>query len=109
MLPVAHAAKVVGEAIHGNVVYVDRFGTLVTNIRREQIEQIQAGHLACEVLVDGTSIGPVRATFSDVPAGHAVALIGGGAYLEVAVNRGSARDRFGPHAVVRVDVRSHPS
>jgi S-adenosylmethionine hydrolase len=105
MLPVAHRAAAIGGIIRGGVLHVDRFGTIVTNVLKEQVcgASGQAGDW--EVLINGTSVGPVRATFSDVELGEPVAFIGSCGMLEIAVNRGSAIGRFGPAESVRVEVR----
>jgi S-adenosylmethionine hydrolase len=105
ILPVAHRAESTADGLAGAVLYVDRFGTLVTNIDQEQVAGLGGSRRAAEVLVDGESIGPIRSAFCDVPEGSPVALIGSGGTLEVAINRGSAAERFGGNAVVRVQVR----
>lgn len=72
-----------GAAIVGQVVYVDRFGSLVTNIPGERVDP------------RGTvRVGPhdlaLRATFGDAPVGEPLALIGSGGVLEIAVRDGRA-------------------
>ena len=105
MLPVPEQGMVSGESLWGVVVYVDRFGTLVTNIRREQLSNLGGGGRPPEVRVNGVDIGPLRSAFHEVEPGAPVALIGGGGLLEIAVNRGSAADRFGPPSRVQIEVR----
>lgn len=72
----------------GEVVYVDHFGTLVTNLR--------ATALPGDVLVEvsGHDVGPLRRTFADVSVGTALALVGSGGMVEIAVRDGSAAERF---------------
>jgi len=75
----------------GQVMRVDRFGNLITNIQRKQFERflgsgrpgIKAGKLAVEGL---------SKTYGEVLAGEALALIGSSDCLEIAVNRGRACD-----------------
>ena len=105
LLPVAHEAEIVGRTIRGRGLYVDRFGTLVTNIHGDQVTTLRAGGHTAEVLVNGTSIGPVRGAFSDVAPGDPLAFVGGAGMLEIAVNQGRAVDRFGPLRDLRVDLR----
>ena len=104
MLPVHHEAERTDEGLRGSMLYVDRFGTMVTNIHQDQIVGLPAPRGACEVCVNGVPIGPVRSTFCDVDEGEPVAVIGSCGLLEIAVNRGSAVNRFGPADVARVDV-----
>ncbi len=75
--------------VQGVVIYVDRFGTLVSNIAGETV----AGAAAVEVA--GTVVGPLKRTFSDVAPGEPVAYVGSGGVLEVAVRDGSAAARLG--------------
>ena len=102
MLPVPHCGEVKSDGVHGKVLYVDRFGTLLTNIRREQLAAIADSSRIVDVEVDGTSVGPVRATFGDVPPGEPIAVVGSCGLLEIAVNQGSAAERFGAVEAVRV-------
>jgi S-adenosylmethionine hydrolase len=105
MLPVPNRAEPKGGGWLGRVVYVDRFGTLVTNIHNEQLGPVGSPSYGREVLVNGHSIGPIRRAFHEAPRGAAVAMIGGSGLLEIAVNQGRAADRFSPPEVVRVEVR----
>ncbi len=105
VLPVAHRAEATRRGLSGRVLYRDRFGTLVTNVGQDQLVGPQGSQRQWEVLVNGTSIGQVRSTFADVPSGDAVAVIGSTGLLEIAVNQGSAAERFGPPESVRVEVR----
>ncbi|MGA2382135.1 MAG: SAM-dependent chlorinase/fluorinase [Gemmatimonadales bacterium] len=72
------AGDLVGEVIH-----VDRFGTLVTNLPRE--------HVAPDgrVRVAGHDL-PLKATFADVGQREPVAFVGSGGALEIAVRDGRA-------------------
>jgi len=89
----------------GCVIYVDRFGSMVTNIREEQLHAGRGEQRSWDVLVNGTSIGTIRSAFCDVEVGTALAMIGGSGYLEIAINQGSAAQRFAPIENVRVEVR----
>ena len=105
LLPVAHAAEAVTDGLRGRVLYVDRFGTMATNIRQEQLAGLRGPHDNRQVLVNGTPIGPVRSTFCDVALGKPVAFIGSSGLLEIGVNQGSAAGRFGSPDAVVVEVR----
>lgn len=104
MLPISNRAETTTEGVRGRVLHVDHFGTLVTNILREQLEERGSPSRALEVRVNGKSIGPVRSTFADVCLGEAIALIGSCGLLEVAVNQGRAVELFGPPDTIRIDV-----
>ena len=104
LLPVEDQARSTGLSVDGKARYVDRFGTLVTNIREEQIAALVRRGGTLEVLVDGIKIGPLRSTFCEVEPGEPVALVGSAGLLEVAVNRGRAVERFGSAPTVGVVV-----
>lgn len=72
-----------GERVRGAVIYVDRFGTLITNIGRE----LAAGKAAVEIR--GIAV-PLRRTFADVEPGELVAFVGSGGTVEIAVRDGAA-------------------
>ncbi|MFQ5412950.1 MAG: S-adenosyl-l-methionine hydroxide adenosyltransferase family protein [Phycisphaerae bacterium] len=105
VVPLPRRAERTAGGIVGVVVYVDRFGTLVSNITRADVAAGAVRGRGWDVAVNGTDIGPLRDTFTDVRAGTPVAFIGSGDLLEIAVNHGSAIDRFGPAADVRVVLR----
>lgn len=105
MLPIPARAEPTEGGWAGNVIYVDRFGTMVTNIREEQLHTTRGEQRLWDVLVNGTSIGPIRSAFGDVSTGSALAIVGGSGFLEVAVNQGSAAQRFASLVNVRVEVR----
>ncbi|MEP6474721.1 MAG: SAM-dependent chlorinase/fluorinase [Gemmatimonadota bacterium] len=78
-----------GKSVVGEVIHVDRFGNLVTNLTSAEVP-------AYAVLeVEDTEIGPLRTTYGDVPSGTPVAYVGSGGRVEIAVRGGSAARRFG--------------
>lgn len=71
--------------IRGQVIAVDRFGNVVTNITRPQVGLQQA-----RVFVEGQIVGPVQRTYADAKEGGLLALWNSQERLEVAVREGSA-------------------
>jgi hypothetical protein len=78
-----------GTAVMGEVLYVDRFGTLISNIPGGQVEP------GVRIRVAGTDVGPLRRTFGDVERGMPVAFVGSGGTVEIAVRDGSAARLLG--------------
>ena len=78
-----------GKSVVGEIVYVDRFGTLVTNLTTELVPPYAV------LEVEGLEIGPLRRTFGDVPTGGLLAYVGSGGAVEIAVRDGSAARRLG--------------
>jgi S-adenosyl-L-methionine hydrolase (adenosine-forming) len=78
-----------GKSVVGEIVYVDRFGTLVTNLTTELVPPYAV------LEVEGLEIGRLRRTFGDVPTGGLLAYVGSGNAVEIAVRDGSAARRLG--------------
>jgi hypothetical protein len=80
--------------IHGEVVYIDHFGNLVTNISTVDISAANVGRHALEVFLGDQTVGPIRVTYSDAAAGEPLALIGSTDQLEISVNKGHAANQL---------------
>jgi hypothetical protein len=89
-----------GAVIVGGAMIADRFGNLITTITGELIAEA-FGDAEPRGLVGGQRV-PFRRTFSDVAPGEPVMYVGSSGLVEVAVNRGSAVERFGRNAEIRV-------
>jgi hypothetical protein len=91
------------------VVHVDRFGNLTTNLMRAELDAILGSvggdPTALVVVVEGTVMPLVR-TYADVPEGEALALVGSSDRLEVAVAGGSAARQLGAGQGAPVRVRA---
>src|SRR5687767_14925837 len=86
--PVVSDAMVIGEVLR-----VDRFGNLVTNVDRRTFERF-AGAGGIEIAAGTHAVDKVVATYSEAAAGAVCALFGSSDHLEVAVNGGSAAERL---------------
>src|SRR5213076_1395084 len=78
-----------GGVVVGEVLYVDRFGTLISNIPGDAVEP------GVRIKVAGTEIGTLARTFGDVKRGVLAALVGSGGTVEIAVRDGSAARLLG--------------
>ena len=78
-----------GGVVVGEVIYVDRFGTLISNIPGEAVEP------SVRIKVAGTEIGTLSRTFGDVGRGALLAVVGSGGTVEIAVRDGSAARLLG--------------
>ena len=77
--------------IHGEVIHVDAFGNLVTNLPATFLPGLVAGG---RMLVGDRVVTRVVRTYGEAPAGSAVALLGSQDAIEVAVVEGRASDRL---------------
>jgi hypothetical protein len=81
------------DQIVGEVLRVDRFGNLVTNVDRRTFERF-AGGGGIEIVAGTQAVGSVVATYADAEPGAVCALFGSSEHLEVAVNGASAAERL---------------
>lgn len=88
-----------GKSLIGTVVYVDRFGNLITNLDQDAVPSY--GVLEVEEI----EIGRLQRTFGDVAPGELLAYVGSGGQVEIAVRGGSAARRLGLGVGGRVRVR----
>jgi S-adenosylmethionine hydrolase len=86
------AARHGSQGIAGEVVYVDRFGNLISNIPGETLTLDDHPK---SVRVAGVEVPRIVHTYSDVEPNELIALVSSGEWLEVAVNQGSAAQRLG--------------
>lgn len=77
-----------GTPLIGEVVYVDHFGTLITNFSADVIPP------HAHVVVQDLDLGELRRTYSDVAPGGLVAYVGSDGSVEIAVRNGSAAERL---------------
>jgi S-adenosylmethionine hydrolase len=85
--PAEDAAGLVGE-----VVFIDAFGNLITNIHRDRLGETPLPSWSVEV--NDVTIPYLIRTYGDCPPGALVALIGSSDRLEVAVVNGNAARRL---------------
>lgn len=97
--PAIHSGFVSGEVIH-----VDRFGNLISNIDRAVVAR--AGR-PVQVRV-GPARAPLVGTYGEAPPGALCALFGSSERLEVAINGGSAAAVLGAGRGARVEVDVSP-
>ena len=96
-------ANLSGDVLDGEIVRVDRFGNLVTNIDRKVFERIAVGD-GLTIQVGETQIPKVVSTYADVGPGEICALFGSSDHLEIALSGGSAAEHLsvGRGTAVRV-------
>jgi len=98
-LPRETPAEVVGQ-----VLYVDPFGNLVSNIPAEMLRDRWPELQAVRVWCAGREVGPLQPAYGFVQPGQPVAVVNSMDVVEVGVNRGRAAETLnaGVGAVVRV-------
>ena len=92
------------DGVVGEVIYIDHFGNLVTNLTRRELARNMFGGSPQQVWLGQRCIGPIRQSYAEVAAGECLALMGSADLLEIAVNHGNAAEDLaaGVGSAVRV-------
>lgn len=98
------AAKREGDLLRGEVVHVDRYGNLVTNVTRADLDGFRGATLCVSIV--GCDAIPLLESYSDAPAGELLALVASWDQVEVAQRDGSAAARLGVGVGAAVQVGS---
>jgi S-adenosyl-L-methionine hydrolase (adenosine-forming) len=75
--------------IRGEILYIDRFGNLITNIRPEDPDGVR------EISIGDKTIGGLSENYGQGGGREVIALVGSTDFIEIAVNLGSAADEIG--------------
>ena len=105
-LPVAKP-RLVGNEVAGEVVHVDRFGNLITNIPEALLWELEraAGPAGCGLKIGRRPPLPAVGAYAAAPRGRPVFLIGSLGLVEIALREGSAARLLRARAGTRVEVR----
>lgn len=100
--PISDYYKAIGfdSFVSGNVlrlkeIYVDDFGNMVMNIRKDQFYQI-ANKRKFTITLPGSKITKISHSYDDAPFGQPLALFNNFGYLEIAINGANALRFFQP-------------
>ena len=88
--------------IHGEVIYIDTFGNLFTNISGRDLTGVAADRLVIS-LRDATIRG-LASNYAATDEGELVALVNSWGLLEIALNKGSARQRTAAQIGDKVEI-----
>jgi len=91
------------DSISGQVMHVDHFGNLSTNIRGDLIPNSKKSSISA----GGLTIAGISKTFADGSQGDVVALIDSSGYLAICEVNGSAAQRLGLRVGAEVEVSWH--
>ena len=97
-------ARPVGETgLLASVLHIDKFGNLVTNLRRSDLPHDFV------IRVAGLDITRLCDTFSDAEVGEFVAVEGSTGFIEIALNQGSAAARLNVPRGAEIEVETGSS
>lgn len=96
-----------GPALSGRIVYIDRFGNLITNVGAEDVRRIfpRTKHENLIVTCGAAEIRGIDETYGDAPVGTALALFGSFNLMEISVRDGDAASRLGVGRGERISIR----
>jgi S-adenosylmethionine hydrolase len=82
--------------IHGEILYIDGFGNLVSNLSAADLEKsgIHEGAIIEVKLGKDLSVIKLCSAYGEVPPSTALALIGSHGFLEISLNQGKASEEF---------------
>lgn len=86
--------RMVGETIQGEIVHVDGFGNVVTNIDSGWLLDIHPGQQVKVTLAGEVLTVPFCKTYSEMPSDTLIGLINSDARFELAVSQGKASNRL---------------
>jgi hypothetical protein len=90
--------------VEGEIIHVDHFGNLVSNIPARLMAETLGHPHRRAVTCAGREVGPILATYGHVESGQPLALINSNGLLEVAVNGGSAAEALSAGVGAKVTV-----
>ena len=84
-----------GDTLIGQIIKIDRFGNLITNISKGAFEAFLNDDATYEIRVGNASLNRLNSAYADAEIGEPLAIMGSLALLEIAVNGGNAEKQFG--------------
>ncbi|MCC5914646.1 MAG: SAM-dependent chlorinase/fluorinase [Balneolaceae bacterium] len=91
------------DGIQGWIIHIDRFGNLVSNISEDLIREA-IGDSRFRIYVGNTILNRVEKAYGSVTEGEPVAYIGSSGNLEIAINKGNAREMLGVQKGAQISI-----
>jgi S-adenosyl-L-methionine hydrolase (adenosine-forming) len=92
--------------LEGNIIYVDQYENVVTNITKETFHSIRKGRAFKIVFKRDEMIHTISESYGDVTQGEKLALFNSAGFLEIAINQGNAAGLFGLVSIAGVNKSS---
>ncbi len=84
-----------GDTLIGQIIKIDRFGNLITNISKGTFEAFLNDDVNYEIRAGNASLNRLNSAYADAEIGEPLAIMGSLALLEIAVNGGNAEKQLG--------------
>jgi S-adenosylmethionine hydrolase len=85
----------------GEILHVDGFGNIITNISQKEMDQAKAVNIKLHNISLNICFGK---TYAQTKSREAIALIGSHGFLEIALNQASAVEKFNAAAGEKIEV-----
>lgn len=83
------------DSLIGKCIYMDSFGNVITNITKDFFEQARKAR-KFTIYLPNLQIKEISVNYDDVPFAEAIAIFNSSNHLEIAVNKGAARQLLFP-------------
>ena len=93
--------------IQGNVLYVDRYGNIITNVSKQLFNDNGKGRKFEVMFGRSDVIDQILGSYNAVPPGERLCLFSSSNYLEIAINKGNASGLLGLNVgdTIRIEFR----
>jgi len=91
-----------GKSLVGEVIYIDRFGNIITNIDKDFFNQIRGNRDFIIHLPRKRELNKIYKTYSDVPESETLVLFNSSKLLEVAINRADKNAESGASTLLGI-------
>jgi hypothetical protein len=81
--------------IEGQIIHVDQFGNMITNIEKRQINKITIFYRELTIHLPNKIIRGIGKSYTDVKEGEILAIFGSKGLMEISVNKGNASEALG--------------
>jgi S-adenosyl-L-methionine hydrolase (adenosine-forming) len=116
-LPMPAPRLMANDAIlYGEIIHIDHFGNLITNIEVEpdsgRVRNVASDpvtlHSGVVIEASGWRVAGLRHSYAEVAPGRLLAIVGSSGYLELAVREGIAAEAVGAHIGDAVQISLNP-
>ncbi len=91
--------------IIAKVLYIDKFGNIITNITKKDIDNIYSANNIYKIVFKEKVIeAPLKKYYSEVPEKSPLLVFGGTGFLEISINLGNASKSFGINIGDRIEI-----
>jgi len=90
-----NTATVMANLAKGQILYIDHYGNILTNIPGSELGKLKVGQLLSVTIKGKATSLPFLRTYADAPANRSFALINSDGEFEIAINQGHAARELG--------------